>query len=253
MSRAALVLHAALCIACTERVVGGLEEPEANRILTALEQAGIPATKSAERHGRDTTWTVKVGPEDAGRARGVMASLSLPRPAARGLDEIVGEDSIVPSASRERLRETVARGREIARTLETLEGVVQATVIIAPAETPGLGAAPCEKSTPGTASALIKVNRDLAVSTEQVQRLVAGAVQGIEPEGVTVVIARAPASTRSQPAWASLGPFVVSPSSRPGLMAALAVMALLNVLLGGWAVTSAVLLRRARRPAGSPG
>jgi type III secretion system YscJ/HrcJ family lipoprotein len=242
-----LVVHAALAtVSCRARVVGDLDEAEANRAVIALERAGIPAMKAREVHGRSVSWTVKVDAGEAAHAREILSSLSVPRPPSPGFDEIVGDDSIVPSASRERMKETIARGREIARTLESVEGVVQASVLLAPAEPPMPGQEP---AAPGTASALIKVADKHRLSTEEVRRLVAGAVPGVEPEGVTVVLTPAGEPAIRRVEWVRLGPFVVKPSSRTPLAAVLAAMALTNVALAVWTVSGAVLRWRRRRSA----
>jgi len=226
---------------CTVRVVGGLAEPEANRVVTALEKAGIPATKVREKSAREVAWAVKVPSAEGPRALEILGRLSLPRPPQEGFSELVEEDSLVPSAARERLRQSVARAREIGRTLETLDGVLQASVIIAPAGEEDAGRS--------TASALLKVDGTLEVSESDVRELVAGAVPGVEPDAVTVVLAPAPAVASQDPAWASVGPFVVSPASRLPLTTVLGIMALLNIALAAWVVASAIRTRRAgRRP-----
>jgi hypothetical protein len=46
-----------------------------------------------------------------------------------------------------------------------------------------------------------------------------------------------------------LGPFVVGSGSRTPLAVVLGIMALLNLLLGGWVVLHALRTRRARSPA----
>jgi type III secretion protein J len=229
---------------CTVRVVGDLAEPEANRIVTALERAGIPATKERERSAREVAWAVKVPSAEGPRALEILGRLSLPRPRQEGFTDLVEEDSIVPSAARERLRQSVARAGEIARTLETLEGVIQASVLIAPAqEQTGHG----PEGVAATASALLKVDGELGVSQSDVRELVAGAVPGVDPESVTVVIAPAPAVEVQDPVWVSVGPFVVSPASRLPLTTVLSIMALLNIALAAWVVASAIRTRRARR------
>jgi type III secretory pathway lipoprotein EscJ len=241
------LLVAFLSVSCTTRVVGGLDEVEANRVVMALEKAGIPASKDGERRGRDVSWSVNVPSGDGPRARQVLERLSLPRPPQEGFKGIAKEDSIVPSASREKLKETIARGEELARTLETLEGVVEASVIIAPASPTSPGTPPDRDADEGTASALLKVAGDPGITEEEVKKLVAGAVPGVDPAGVTVVIAQAPPPSPGGARWEKVGPFVVSSSSRTPLLLALVLMALLNLGLGAWAVASVVRRRRARQ------
>ncbi|MBW2261429.1 MAG: hypothetical protein JRG91_05585 [Deltaproteobacteria bacterium] len=240
-------LAALWMVSCTVRIVGGLDEAETNRIVTALERAGIPATKTREKTAREVAWAVKVPSAEGPRALEILGRLSLPRPQQGGFQGLIEEDSLIPSASRERLRQSVARAQEIARTLETLEGVIQASVLIAPAEPPS-GAGMHTDAGEATASVLLKVNDELEVSEKDVRELVAGAVPGVEPDAVTVVLAATPDVEAQDLAWTSVGPFVVSPSSRIPLTTVLLVMALLNIALAAWMVASAIRARRARRP-----
>jgi len=77
-ARVVLAMHTALVMAsCTSRVVGGLDEAEANRAIIALERAGIPATKGRESRGRSVSWIVSVGKADAAQAREILASLAV--------------------------------------------------------------------------------------------------------------------------------------------------------------------------------
>jgi len=248
------VIHALpvclLLVACHDRVVGGLGEAEANRLVSALEEQGVPAEKRSERSGRDITWAVEVQPGDGPRAREVISHLSVPGAPEPGFEGILAEESIVPSVSRERLKESVARGNEIASTLETLDGVVDASVIIARPDPPAWSGA--EEDPPeGTASVLLKVRGDLETSESDVRRLVAGAVTGVEPDGVEVVVSRVEIpEARQEAPWVRLGPFVVSPPSRLPLLIILTTMAALNLVLGALVVVGAL---RRRKPDPPPG
>ncbi len=234
---------------CTTRLVGDLDEAEANRIVSALERSGIPAAKKSTTSGRDRTWAVHVPAPEAQRAREITESLALPRAKPGGFAALLEEASIVPSASREKLREDVARGEEIAAAISRLDGVVHASVIIAPAPVrPGILAhdpAPAG----ATASVLVRHTGKPSVTEEQVKELVAGAVAGVEPEAVAVVFSPTRPAPSSEPRWERIGPFAVARGSRTPLILVMAVMAILNIALGCWVVLGAIRARRPR-PAG---
>ncbi len=137
----AIAALAMILAGCRTRVAGDLPEPEAGRVVTVLGKAGIPATADREAGGRDARWSVSVQSSDATRARDVLAALSLPRPAPAGFDALIEAKSLVPSASREQLAETVALGEEVEAALEAVEGGVDASVIIARPGPPSPGGA----------------------------------------------------------------------------------------------------------------
>src|SRR5689334_6719026 len=99
-SLAALVLaHAALALGCAVPVAAGLDEGDANRIVVALDQAGVEATKEADPSA-EARFRVLVVRDETARALAVMADEELPRPPTRGvLDDAKGQ--LVPSQAAE--------------------------------------------------------------------------------------------------------------------------------------------------------
>jgi type III secretion protein J len=186
---------------------------------------------------------VRVGRDDAGRALELLRSLGLPRSRRSGLAEMYDQPSLVPSATEERARFLEALGNDIERTLETVEGVVSARVHIAPGESDPL-AIDAKPRVPGQASVLLKTaaSGPVVIKEADIQRLVAGAVPGLAPTAVAVVMTPAPQwSGAGESSMIALGPIRMTRGSRVVLVGAFA------ALLGLVALLAMVLLFTARR------
>lgn len=139
--------------------------------------------------------------------------------ARRGL---FGRSNLIPSLGQQQARLSQALGHELATTLKQVDGVVDARVhLVLPGRQPVLAAR--RQASPPRASVLVKLGRDRALSREQVQALVAGAVRDMEPSAVRVVLVKVPAVAvrPSTPVLESVGPFEVAPGSRAALVASL--------------------------------
>lgn len=191
--RVLLVLPALAALAgcADEPLLHDLAEREANAVLVALDEAGIPASK-ARQDGSDGGWTVAVAPGEAGRAHRLLSARELPRPSPPGLGEVFGQGSAVPTPVEEHARWLHALSGELARSVEALDGVVEARVHLGlPVDDPlrpGARAAPraavLVKCRPAACPALRALEGGL-------RALVAGAADGLSPEAVAVVIADA--------------------------------------------------------------
>lgn len=249
-----LASSTAALVAC-ERVPvqGGLPEREANEIVLLLEEAGVPAKKDRESTvggaaGRaDRAWSVTVGSNDAGRALQVLSDHALPRETPPGFSEVMSHESLIPTATEERVRHRQALAGELARTLESVRGVIEARVHLAlpeAAELPTLEAAPAAPS----ASVLLRISTPATpLPVDDVKRLVAGAVPGLSPTGVSVVLVPEPPPSRPPTdGLVSVAGIRVSPSSAGGMRVILGAALIVIVLLAGGLVTM-TLRRRAPR------
>lgn len=181
-------LALALLCACSEATIQqGLEERSANEIVAELSGQGIEATAQPEG-GRKQTWSVRVPSADRTVAIQELVRLGLPRQQQTSSAELL-KPGLVPTPSEERQRHTLALQGDLARTLEQLDGVLSARVHLSlPAPPrPGLG-------TPGGArcSVLLRVRGPVARWSERrrqdVRELVAGSVEGLGVEHVTLVL-----------------------------------------------------------------
>jgi type III secretion protein J len=173
-----------------EPLLHGLDERQVNQVLVALDEAGIAASRRRDDQA-EGSWVVEVSGE-AARARRVLAERELPRPEVPGFAAVFGKGSLVPTPGEERARLLQALSGELGRSLEAVDGVVEARVHLAiPADDPFRGgSAPVPRG-----SVLLKVRPGARGRVEPLapglRSLVAGAVAGLDPTQVAVVVAEA--------------------------------------------------------------
>jgi type III secretion protein J len=243
MKRGLWLLAALWLAGCSTQIQHGLDEKQANEMQTALAGRGIEAQKVAEQ-GKKPTWAIEVDDDRAAEAVRVLTELGLPRARPQGFEEVFGKSSLVPTATEERVKYEEALSGELARTLEGMDGVLEARVhlVVPQAPRPGQVASASKASAflrvqPGAAERLRHQKADL-------QALIAGSVEGLSADSVALVIDEA-----SVPAEA---PVAAAPSSDRrlralslGLGVAVSVMGLLLVVL-------AMRMRRAKAVAEKP-
>lgn len=192
MKRIAPVLLLVLC-SCRQTIQHGLDEVQANEIETLLHEAGIDARKARDA-GRDPRWAIEVREEDAAAALKLLNDHGLPRERAPGFGEVFGKGSIVPTAIEENALFLHALSGELSRTLSSLDGVVSARVhvVAAPAGPPSSLRPPPRPR----ASVLLKVRAArldaLSAQKAEIQALVAGSVDGLAQESVSVMLSALP-------------------------------------------------------------
>ena len=230
---------------CSTNILHGIDERSANDATAALERAGIGAEKLPDEgagSGSGASYTIRVAHGDGVRAVDLLTALGLPRDKRRGFAETYGQPSLIPTPSEERARYLDATAGEIERTLETVDGVVNARVHLVLEEADPLAVDARPKSA-ARAAVLLKARPGAApIAAADVQKLVAGSVAGLDAAAVSVVVTAAAAPTEeTTAALAPLGPLRLSPGTRPLLVGA--VVAVLLVL----ALLATLLLVTARR------
>ena len=234
---------AALLLGCNVPIAVGLDENDANHAVVALEKSGIAADKARDPDS-EGHWRVDVARDDASSAAVVLSSESLPPPPSPGVLEALGAGSIVPSRTSEQAKFVTGVAGDLERSLRTLDGVVSVRVHLAVAVQDAI--APDEAPIPPSASVLLR-HRGAAppIAAVEVQRLVAGAVPGLNPAQVSVVALPVPEPTRpSERELSRFGPVTVTRSSVFSLRA-LVVGALLSNL--GLLGALSLVWARARR------
>ncbi len=203
-----LALVALLAGCGDEPLLHDLGERQANEVLVALDEEGVAATKTRQE-GTEAAWTVSVGRGEGGKAHRLLAARQLPRARPQGLGDVFAQGGLVPTPVEERARWLLALSGELARSVEALDGVVEARVHLGlPAEDPlrpGIRPAP-------RAAVLVKCRPAACASLRELEpglrSLVAGAAEGLAPEAVAVVIAEASATV---PAAAAARPWRLAP------------------------------------------
>jgi type III secretion system YscJ/HrcJ family lipoprotein len=242
--RARALAVCAVLAGCSSEIARNLDERQSREVMASLGRAGIAAEREAGSGGASYAITVASG--DASRAMAVLEADGLPRATEKGLAGLYGSASMIPTATEEKARYVDALGSEIALHLRNLEGVLDASVIItAPARDP---LAPPDQPQPkATASVLVRIPAEaVPVNEANVRKLVAGAVEGLAADDVTVVMTQAPpAPAGGGASYAKVGPIHVAPSSKTPLQLVLAAAFALVIGLGAWAF----LAERRRRHA----
>lgn len=211
----------------------GLSEPDANRVILALSDAKIGATKrpDTQLEGR---FLVEVPTSDVASALQTMHQRGLPSPESAGILASLGETGLVASKTSEHARLVVGTAGELEQSLRAVDGVLSVRVHLAVPETDPL----LPEETPKSATASVLVRHRGAtppIAATEVQRLVAGAVAGLQHERVAVVM-QPVIGAEMDPAQSvvQLGPLSVSQSSVPTLKAMLAALGLMNILVVGF-------------------
>ncbi len=237
-----LVLAAAL--GCDATLASGLSEDEANQIVVALHGQGIGASKElSDGNGEDALFVVRVPPEEVAPSLELMRAESLPRHDEPGLHEVFGEGGLVPTATEERARYVAAIGGELASSLESIDGILDARVHVAIPDTRRV--ALDEQRPRPRASVLVRYRGSSdELDEDAVRVLVAGAVQRMQREDVAVITVRAPpAPERREANLVALGPVTVTRGTATALKLLLAAAFGLNVVL---AIALVVVWRRRR-------
>lgn len=172
---------------CTQAIQHGLEERDANEIVTALVARGYSAQKVSEK-GKKPTWAIEVAEEHAIAAMGVLTELKLPRQQRLKTLALAQSGGLIDTPGVERLRQLEAQEGDIEESLETMDGVVSAAVELVVSLPPRPGLSP----SPSRASVLLR-SRPEAVERLQQQRAelkayVAGAVDSLSSDSVVLVI-----------------------------------------------------------------
>ncbi len=220
-------------VACSAPIAQGLTETDANRVVVALGQANIGATKKSD-HQVEGRFLVEVPAADAALALQALQQRGLPSPESAGILASLGESGLIASRTSEHARLVVGMAGELERSLRDLEGVLSARVHLAVPESDPL----LPEETPKQASASVLLRHRGAtppIAATEVQRLVAGAVPGLQGEHVAVVMQPVTLSeTDVGQSMVQLGPLSVSKSSVTPLKALLGAVGLANIFLVGF-------------------
>lgn len=190
--RHVLLTMALLLGACgAEPLAHGLDEAQANEVLLALDEGGLTGRKLRDE-GTDAGWAVVVEPRDETAARRVLAERELPRPRPPGFGEVFAGGGMVPTPVEEHARYLHALSGELSRSLESLDGVVEARVHVGlPQEDP---LRPGDRR-PARAAVLLRCRPLSCASIRSmeagIRSLVAGAADGLAPDGVSLLVAEA--------------------------------------------------------------
>lgn len=231
-----------LLVACSVPVAGNLEDPDANQAVALLERGGIGATKERDPE-HENRFRIDVARGEASAAIAALAAENLPPKTAPGVLEALGQGGVVPSRFAERARWASGVAGDLERSLRTLDRVSSVRVHLAIPERDALS--PEETSDKATGSVLILHRGALPpIAAADVQRLVSGAVPGLAPEDVSVVMTPSAAANRPVNDLVHFGPVTVTRSSGASARWLVAGTVLFDLLLVGAIVGLWMRLRR---------
>ncbi|MEW5848551.1 MAG: hypothetical protein AB2A00_07035 [Myxococcota bacterium] len=193
-----------------EEIVHGLSEYEANEILVVLEANGLKPIKEKEEGGRTVTYKVVMPGAEASDARKILVDNKLPRPQQMGLGKVYdpANKGLIPTATEEKAGYQMALHGEIVAKLKTIPGVLEAHVTVVKPDR-DIVRDLNDKPPPATASVVIlynTINGTKPFKEQDIQKLVAASVEGMDPANVTVVAtANVPADRQVSTASAAAG------------------------------------------------
>ncbi len=184
-------------VACAKiDIVHELEEREANEIVVLLNetQPPIASQKIPEAEGgggnKGPRFKIAVSGGDANAAWKLLNDNNLPRKKDAGLGEVFAGGGLVPTASEEKAKMLLAVQGELARTLKSIDGILDARVHVVMPEDSVLRVKEEDKA-PATASVWYKYapgkKGEKPLSDAEVADLVARAVEKLKPENVKVI------------------------------------------------------------------
>jgi type III secretion protein J len=235
-----IVIFAAGMMACSQPLHHGLTEEQANEIVVTLERNGIHASKAVEEGGETLAFTISVPKRDASKAWQVLRENDLPKPAARGFSEVFAKTSLIPTAMEEKALFLQAVTGELSKTIEAINGVVDARVHVVLPDNDVLKQELSGPTTP-KAAVLIKYKVDQSGSApfkaDDIRQLVANSVEGLKPTDVSVVSSQVFGD--KQPDMIYVGPLKISEDSRQPLFMAFGFLALILILFAFILIMSA--------------
>jgi type III secretion protein J len=182
--RIAITCTVVLCVllgGCSSRLVSGIAEPEANEIVAVLHRAGLSSSKSSN-DGK--TYEVTVSSSSLSSSLQVLRSVGLPKERNTKLPDYVKKEGLVSTPVEERARLMYAIGRDLAQTLEQIDGVIQARVHVVVPSADVLG----DKAKPSSVSVFIRhrPGLDTVAFSPKVKQFVLNGIEGLSYDRITV-------------------------------------------------------------------
>jgi type III secretion protein J len=160
-----------------------LDERQANLVMAALLDNGIPCTKVP---GDEGAWTVTVAEDRFAKAVNLLEQRGLPRRDYQGLGEVFKKTGMISSPSEERIRFMDALAQDISRTIASIDGVVDARVhIVLPENDPF-----ARNALPSSAAVAVRSRWDADVSeyVPAIKGLVKNAIEGLAYDKIMVTV-----------------------------------------------------------------
>ncbi|MBR4252659.1 MAG: type III secretion inner membrane ring lipoprotein SctJ [Kiritimatiellae bacterium] len=188
-SLATLLAGTLLLTGCDQQTTlhAGLPEQQANLVMAALIDSGIPCHKAP---GDEGTWNVTVSEARFAEAVNLLERRGLPRRDYQGLGEVFKKTGMISSPSEERIRFMDALAQDLSRTIASIDGVVDARVhIVLPENDPF-----ARNTLPSSAAVAVRSRWDADVSeyVPAIKGLVKNAIEGLSADKIMVTVFQDP-------------------------------------------------------------
>lgn len=184
-----IMLVLILCLGCKEQIVHNLNETDANRLLTKLNETNIDAEKVKQP---DARWAIAVSKSEAIKAIKFLSDSRVFKDVDDGTPE---RSSIISSREDQRFKYERALSREIENTVASILGVLEARVHLNLPRVDPLFGQPIDAS-PGSASVLIIAEQNTRIEPADIALLVSGA-SGVARNNISVLVTRSSAAVKN--------------------------------------------------------
>jgi type III secretion protein J len=211
-NRISFILLPLILFSCKAEILHSVPEEQANEIITVLSEYGIRAEKVSDGKGDKTSFNILVDESEYGKSWNILKENGLPREKIKGLSDIYQKQGFISSSIEERALLVQAIKGELEKTLETIDNVVRARVIISiPTSNQSPFAQGNEKI---GASVLLKVKKNTYINKETVKGILLGAVPSLDKEKISVEIVETQKNIPTREiSMTYIGPFLVSTNS----------------------------------------
>ncbi|GGJ85785.1 type III secretion system inner membrane ring lipoprotein SctJ [Pseudomonas matsuisoli] len=201
--RSVLVVMLALVLqGCDTELYSGLQQREANRIVSTLLGQGISADRVVQKDG---TLTVTVDKARFAEAMTLLEAAGLPEQKFANLGDVFQSNGLVSSPVQEKAQMIYALSEELSHTVSQVDGVLSARVHVVLPDNDLLR----RDAVPSSASVFIRYEPNLDINRliPQVKTLVANGISGLGYDGVSVIPVEAAArpSTPDAPLTTFMG------------------------------------------------
>ena len=182
-------------------IVSDVDEREANEIIVFLASRGIntqkiaaPTAVGAAAQAGAPKYNLAVSEKDMNEAMAILNQNGLPRKKGTNLLELFAKQGLMTTDKEESIRYQAGLEQQIANTIRKIDGVIDADVQLSFPDTSGtnVGAAPTQ-APPQRVTAAVYVKHQGIVDdpnshlVSKIKRLVAGSVNGLDINDVTVI------------------------------------------------------------------
>ncbi|MCX7958635.1 MAG: hypothetical protein N3B13_06275 [Deltaproteobacteria bacterium] len=231
MKQKVLILTILLALfSCKKELLHSIQEEQANDIISLLLDYGIRAEKIADGRQDSASFNIMVEESDYSRSWNILRENGLPREKIKGLSDVYQKQGLISSSTEEKALLIQAIKGEVEKTLETIDNVIKARVIIS---LPGPSQNPfSDTKEPVGASVLLKVKKGSYVNRDTIKGILLGAVSSLDKERISVEIVESSVSPAGKSVRNTfIGPFMVSDSSAKMLYAILlTILSILSLL-----------------------